>query len=343
MKKLLLATAMSSSLTQDSIYLLFRIHVGLSIALGAGWSKLVNLSATTEWDKLLTHPNTLGAPDWFVQQVANLGFTFPSPYLWAALAVWGEFMGGLLVAAGLFTRLAAAQLAMQFLVLAFFWYEKPEFLLGMYYQQLLFWAFVLLSSLGGGRFSLDNWLGKRRPLVVAGSWKAGALTAVLSCLTLVCAQAQRLTEPNAVTRADLQPLLQPGWQGTLTYRDYQNQQLVTLPTQLNVVGSTPQELTLNYTYLEPSGKTVKGIDHLRVQGAGSQLSWDGLVMQVQSKQQLPQRTLRLVLVGEEQDDNRPATIRRTVLLAERQYSVRKEVRFQGDTTFLLRNEYQFQR
>lgn len=73
------------------------------------------------------------------------------------------------------------------------------------------------------------------------------------------------------------------------------------------------------------------------------MEWDGLLMRVQQKQQLPQQASQIILVGEGKANNQPATIRRTVLLAERRYSVCKEVRFQGDTTFLLRNEYQFQR
>lgn len=66
------------------------------------------------------------------------------------------------MALGLLTRLSAAQLAFQFFVVAFLWYESPEPLVGMYYQQLLFWAFVLATAVGGGRYSLDSWL-MRKP------------------------------------------------------------------------------------------------------------------------------------------------------------------------------------
>jgi|APTNR8051073442_1049403.scaffolds.fasta_scaffold03859_6 uncharacterized membrane protein YphA (DoxX/SURF4 family) len=118
------------------IWLLFRLHAGLSIAIGAGYSKLA-------------------MPEWFTQQVGDIGFTFPSPFFWAWLAIWGEFMGGLLIAFGLFTRLAAFQLAFQFFVISFVWYEAPEPITGMYYQQLFFWVFVLITVAGGERFSLD--------------------------------------------------------------------------------------------------------------------------------------------------------------------------------------------
>ncbi|NUO02827.1 MAG: DoxX family membrane protein [Saprospiraceae bacterium] len=124
------------------IWLLFRLHAGISIAIGAGYSKL-------------------SMPEWFTQQVGDIGFTFPSPFFWAWLAVWGEFMGGLLIALGLFTRLAAFQLAFQFFVISFIWYEAPEPITGMYYQQLFFWVFVLITVIGGGKFSLDVFIVKR--------------------------------------------------------------------------------------------------------------------------------------------------------------------------------------
>lgn len=129
----------------QTIWLLFRLHAGLSIAIGAGYSKL-------------------SMPAWFTEQVGEIGFTFPSPFFWAWLAVWGEFAGGLLIAFGLFTRLAAVQLAFQFFVISFIWYEAPEPIVGMYYQQLFFWVFALITVFGGGKFALDALIVKRLEL-----------------------------------------------------------------------------------------------------------------------------------------------------------------------------------
>lgn len=164
MKKLLLGATPLSSRAADVAWLLFRLHLGLSIAVGAGWSKLVNLTTATEAEKVVGKASAGSPPEWFVQQVADLGFTLPLAYFWAVLAVWGEFVGGLLLALGLGTRLAAFQLAVQFLVIAFLWYEQPEPLLGMYYQQLLFWAFVLVTGVGGGRYSIDYQIWKHTAL-----------------------------------------------------------------------------------------------------------------------------------------------------------------------------------
>jgi uncharacterized membrane protein YphA (DoxX/SURF4 family) len=180
MKKLLFSANPLESRLADVAWLLLRLHIGLSIAIGAGWGKLDALTTAAA-------SNTLGPPDWFVQQVSNLGFTYPSPYLWAWLACWGEFVGGLLVAFGLFTRWGALQLAFQFFIIAFVWYEGPEPLVGMNYQQLLFWCFVLVTAVGGGRYSLDyllthntSWLRRLAPTRQVASAGAAALVLFLA-------------------------------------------------------------------------------------------------------------------------------------------------------------------
>ena len=124
MKQNIRSFLFGTSLPNDRIFnlawLLFRLHIGISIAFSAGLPKMTGFSA----------------PDWFVKQVAEIGFTFPSPALWATLAAWGEFFGGILIAIGLFTRFAALQLAFQFFVISYIWYNEPAPITGMYLTQM---------------------------------------------------------------------------------------------------------------------------------------------------------------------------------------------------------------
>lgn len=158
LKSFLFGSAQSGTLAYETAYALFRFYCGISIAIGAGFSKVfhkIDENSGEGWDNL-----AFGVPNWFVKQVSEIGFTFISPSFWAHLAVYGEFIGGLAVALGLFTRISAIQLAFQFFVVSFLWYDEPM-PFAMYYQQLIFWGFVLIAVVGDGRFSLDSWVKNR--------------------------------------------------------------------------------------------------------------------------------------------------------------------------------------
>ena len=342
MKKLLFVAHPFSSRFADVAWLLFRLHLGLSIAIGAGWSKLVNLTTAQEAAKLTASTTSLGPPDWFVLQVANLGFTYPSPYLWAWLAAWGEFVGGLLLAVGLLARWSGLQLAFQFLLIAFLWYDAPEPILGMYYQQLLFWAFVLVTVVGGGRYSLDYLLQRRSffpSTALAASLKPqAALLLVLLTASAATAQAGQAK----VAMQELKAIAQQ-WDGSLTYLDYQTKKPVTLITTLNGMQSKPQELVLDFIYREPEGGQVKGYDKVQLSNDGKRIIWDGTPLEISRKTRLPDATLQLVLEGRGQDDNKACLIKRTVNLNANRFSVLKEVKYDNAAVFVTRNKYEFQR
>jgi putative oxidoreductase len=77
-------------------------------------------------------------------------------WLWATLAGGGEFVGGLLLALGLFTRLGAFCICMVMLV-AIFRVHLGSFFMpaGVEYPLSLLAAAVALLIAGGGKFSLD--------------------------------------------------------------------------------------------------------------------------------------------------------------------------------------------
>jgi uncharacterized membrane protein YphA (DoxX/SURF4 family) len=168
LRQFFFGTSLSDNKVLNIGWLLFRLHIGLSMAIHAGWPKMY----------------TLAAPGWFNDQVAGLGFTFPSPAFWATLASWGEFAGGICIALGLLTRFNALQLAFQFFVVSFIWYDTPEPVTGMYFQQLLFWGFVLVVFAGGGRYSIDKLIMNKRKIQV----KMPVKTAVASLLLFLSLQ-----------------------------------------------------------------------------------------------------------------------------------------------------------
>lgn len=133
------------SVAADVGLTILRVGIGLMMAFGHGFAKV---------------PPAAG----FVEAVGGLGFPMPALFAWAAGL--SELLGGLLIAAGLFTRPAALFLAVTMAVAAFmrhggdplFSREGPSKEMALLY--LLAAAAFMLA--GGGRFCIDALL-RRRP------------------------------------------------------------------------------------------------------------------------------------------------------------------------------------
>lgn len=117
---------------------LARGFVGLTMAFGHGYGKILDLPKFTE-------------------NVANQGY--PYPEVFALAAVLSELVGGVLIALGLFTRGASLFLLITMLNAAFVVhqldpFQKKEF-------ALLYGAtFLILLFVGPGRLSLDSLIRK---------------------------------------------------------------------------------------------------------------------------------------------------------------------------------------
>lgn len=152
---------MNQSLSKDLALLLLRLS-GLGLALAHGLGKVLALSG--------------GQGDRFVEGVASLGFPLPGLFAWAAALA--EFLGGLCVALGLGTRVAAAFAGFAMFVAAFVRHHAFQHLLvavgamraseetvrswGNPELALLYLlAFATLTLAGGGRFALERVLSRR--------------------------------------------------------------------------------------------------------------------------------------------------------------------------------------
>jgi putative oxidoreductase len=135
------------SSTVGDIGLLLLRALGLMISVGHGWGKMF-------------HAGGFGPTQQFVQGVRELGLPAPTFLAWcAALA---EFVGGLLIAAGLLTRPMALMLTINMLVAILGVHlNDPLFMTGKGGAKepalLYLIPFVALLFTGPGRFSLD-WL-----------------------------------------------------------------------------------------------------------------------------------------------------------------------------------------
>jgi putative oxidoreductase len=103
-------------------------------------------------------PKLFGSTARYVDYFGDLGFPAYTVYLVGAV----ELFGGLLIAVGLFTRLAALLMMAEMAVAIW----KVHLAEGIYsvneyeYQLALVLSFFLLSTTGAGRFSIDHLLFK---------------------------------------------------------------------------------------------------------------------------------------------------------------------------------------
>ena len=119
--------------------LLFRLFVGLSMALAHGLGKVP-------------------PSDKFIEGVESLGFPLPIVFAWSAGLA--ELIGGLLIAAGLFTRWSAVFLGITMAVAAFGRHAADPFDVKEM-ALLYFFACILLATQGGGKYSLDRIIRKK--------------------------------------------------------------------------------------------------------------------------------------------------------------------------------------
>lgn len=234
--------------------LALRIHLGLTMTINAGLGKVVEFPA---------------AP-WFVEQVVEIGF--PAAGAFAFIAAWGEVLGGLLLASGLFTRFAAAQLCIQMGVAAFL-YHGVFPVVDLHITHVLFWTFGCLTLLGGGRYSLDAALHGRAQRSVAdkgpfpsATARALALGACLGVFTVGCAG----TAPPPSPPPSDGPFadLAGEWTGTLEYADFQDGSRSRLPISVTVTTSEDGTVgRFQFAAGEPSGRIERWSDEHRIDPA----------------------------------------------------------------------------
>jgi putative oxidoreductase len=120
----------------------------LVIRVATGWLLIVH-----GWGKV-----TRGAAP-YVKPFMDMGFDPALPWIYAALAI--EFVGGIAIFIGLFTRFFAAAAAIEMLVITILYWNNGFSWLNRGYEFTLLWGLVCfaIALRGGGPYSADRKLG----------------------------------------------------------------------------------------------------------------------------------------------------------------------------------------
>ncbi|MDW7694692.1 DoxX family protein [Flammeovirgaceae bacterium SG7u.111] len=134
MRDFLMGTAQTQSSSINFSLLLLRIYFGLSMVFAHGLGKL---------------PPSLG----FINSTKQLGFPLPEIFAWAAGL--SEFVGGLFIALGLFTRPSAFFLAITMGVAAFLRHGPDSYSIK---EKAILYFVVAIALLitGSGKYGIDG-------------------------------------------------------------------------------------------------------------------------------------------------------------------------------------------
>jgi putative oxidoreductase len=120
------------------------------IRIACGWNLVVH-----GWGKILRGPSTSAV----VKPFADLGFEPALAWAWGALAI--EFVGGIALILGLFTRFFAAAAAIEMAIISYIYWKNGFSWLSRGYEYTLLWGLVCfaIALRGGGPYSVDRKLG----------------------------------------------------------------------------------------------------------------------------------------------------------------------------------------
>jgi hypothetical protein len=146
-----------------------------------------------------------------------------------------------------------------------------------------------------------------------------------------------LGQPDlSIKKSDFKPLAGE-WKGSLTYLDYGSGKPYSMAATITIpkINTRTNMLILKIEY--PGEPKANGNDTLEISNDRSKLD-DAKII---SRKKKTDGDLEIIteMDGVDGNDNRKAVLRHIYSIGKKRFSVRKEVRFDGEESFILRNEF----
>ena len=144
-------------------------------------------------------------------------------------------------------------------------------------------------------------------------------------------------------------MLRGHWTGDLTYRDYGTNEMVVLPTILDVTHAGDAGLRLSYEYDDGPGKTVRDTSVVLVDRVAGSYTVSDAKGTVETRYRITGATGfdaaaggTIALDGEGTDNDQPVEVRNTIRVSADSLTIRRDVRPAGGV-YRMRHEYHFAR
>ena len=147
-----------------------------------------------------------------------------------------------------------------------------------------------------------------------------------------------ISQMTSVAVKDFKPAFGK-WKGSLTYLDYSTGKPYSMPANITITANKKQGLILSLEYPDEPKANVK--DTLVISTDGTML--DGATVVSNKKNNEGIREVITEINGTDGNDNRKAVLRHIYKIGKQMFVSRKEVRFEGEEKFILRNEYKMNR
>lgn len=142
-----------------------------------------------------------------------------------------------------------------------------------------------------------------------------------------------------ITRNDFQILTGEQWSGTLTYLDYRANKKVSIRANLSVTQSVDDDHSWVFDYQYPDEPKANSKEIIKLSKDGKSINGEAVI----ERTKLPNGTVRFATEKKGQDNDRSASFRYIYTLSAKMFSIKKEVRYDGETQFFERNEYRWTR
>ena len=154
---------------------------------------------------------------------------------------------------------------------------------------------------------------------------------------LIAQQSKMIITENTVGPEDIEIIL-GDWTGSLTYIDYSSNAPYTMPADVTVKqGKNKNKLTLNFKYPNEPNANSKG--QIIVSKKGDKINKEIVVL----KRKLSNEQLEIITEYNGKDNKKKALIRNKYILGNKQFVIRKEVKYENSNEWKMRNEYSFER
>jgi hypothetical protein len=128
------------------------------------------------------------------------------------------------------------------------------------------------------------------------------------------------------------------WKGKLIYLDYKTSQPYEMPADIEIVDiKNTNKLKFSHSY--PNESSANSIDTLTISTDGKMIDKEV----VKSKRRLNNGNLEIVteVLGKDGNDDKPAILKHTYLIAAKTFSIRKDIQFVGEKEWIKRHEYSY--